>query len=122
MAVTGVIHPDRVIRNVGVSEGDALVLTKPLGTGIVTTALKQRKASRGERARGGRVDGRAEPGRRRSVAARASRCTPAPTSPASVCSATRTEMAMGSGVTLVLGVDGAAAAAWRPAAGDGAVS
>jgi selenide,water dikinase len=45
MAVTGVIHPDRVIRNVGIREGDALVLTKPLGTGIVTTALKQRKVS-----------------------------------------------------------------------------
>ena len=46
MAVTGVVHPDRVIRNVGVREGDVLVLTKPLGTGIVTTALKKRKASR----------------------------------------------------------------------------
>ena len=46
MAVTGVIHPDRVIRNIGVKDGDALVLTKPLGTGIVTTALKQRKVSR----------------------------------------------------------------------------
>jgi len=46
MAVTGVVHPDRVIRNVGVKRGDALVLTKPLGTGIITTALKRRKASR----------------------------------------------------------------------------
>ena len=46
MAVTGVVHPDRVIRNVGVKSGDVLVLTKPLGTGIVTTALKQRKAPR----------------------------------------------------------------------------
>lgn len=46
MAVTGVVHPDRVIRNVGVREGDVLVLTKPLGTGIVATALKKRKASR----------------------------------------------------------------------------
>ena len=46
MAVTGVVHPDRVIRNVGVREGDALVLTKPLGTGIIATALKQRKASK----------------------------------------------------------------------------
>jgi selenide,water dikinase len=46
MAVTGVVHPDRVIRNVGVESGDALVLTKPLGTGIVTTALKRRSASR----------------------------------------------------------------------------
>ena len=45
MAVTGVVHPDRVIRNVGVQPGDALVLTKPLGTGIITTALKRRKAS-----------------------------------------------------------------------------
>lgn len=45
MAVTGIVHPDRIIRNVGVQVGDALVLTKPLGTGIVTTALKQRKAS-----------------------------------------------------------------------------
>jgi selenide,water dikinase len=45
MAVTGVIHPDRVIRNVGVRAGDALVLTKRLGTGIVSTALKRRKAS-----------------------------------------------------------------------------
>jgi selenide,water dikinase len=45
MAVTGVIHPDRVIRNVGVREGDALVLTKPLGTGIITTALKRRQGT-----------------------------------------------------------------------------
>ena len=45
LAVTGVVHPDRVIRNVGVRPGDALVLTKPLGTGIVTTGLKKRKAS-----------------------------------------------------------------------------
>ena len=44
MAVTGAIHPERVIRNVGVRVGDALVLTKRLGTGIITTALKRRKA------------------------------------------------------------------------------
>jgi len=41
MAVTGFVHPDRILRNVGARPGDALVLTKPLGTGIVTTALKQ---------------------------------------------------------------------------------
>src|SRR3984893_2872011 len=46
LAVTGIVHPDRVIRNVGVQDGDGLVLTKPLGTGIITTALKQRKASK----------------------------------------------------------------------------
>ena len=44
MAITGIVHPDRVIRNVGVQDGDALVLTKPLGTGIISTALKKRKA------------------------------------------------------------------------------
>lgn len=44
MAITGVIHPDRIIRNVGIQEGDALILTKPLGTGIITTALKKGKA------------------------------------------------------------------------------
>jgi selenide,water dikinase len=45
MAITGVVHPDRVVRNVGVQPGDALVLTKALGTGIITTALKRHKAS-----------------------------------------------------------------------------
>lgn len=44
MAITGVIHPDRVIRNVGVRDGDTLVLTKRLGTGVITTALKKRQA------------------------------------------------------------------------------
>ena len=53
MAVTGVVHPDRVIRNVGVRAGDALVLTKPLGTGIVTTALKRREGVARERSRRG---------------------------------------------------------------------
>ena len=41
MAVTGLVHPDRILRNVGARPGDALVLTKPLGTGIVTTARKR---------------------------------------------------------------------------------
>jgi selenide,water dikinase len=41
MAVTGVIDPRRVIRNVGAQIGDVMVLTKPLGTGILTTALKK---------------------------------------------------------------------------------
>ena len=46
MAVTGTIHPDKIVRNVGVQEGDALILTKPLGTGIISTALKRGKASK----------------------------------------------------------------------------
>lgn len=45
MAVTGVIHPDRILRNAGARIGDALILTKPLGTGIVTTALKRGHAT-----------------------------------------------------------------------------
>jgi selenide,water dikinase len=46
MAVTGTIHPDKILRNVGVQEGDALILTKALGTGIISTALKRGKASK----------------------------------------------------------------------------
>jgi selenide,water dikinase len=46
MAVTGIIHPDKILRNVGVQEGDVLILTKPLGTGIISTALKKGKASK----------------------------------------------------------------------------
>jgi selenide,water dikinase len=46
MAITGVVRPDRVIRNVGVQAGDALILTKALGTGIITTALKRGKATK----------------------------------------------------------------------------
>lgn len=41
MAVTGVVHPDAVLTNAGGREGDALVLTKPLGAGAVSTALKR---------------------------------------------------------------------------------
>ncbi len=41
MAITGVIDPRRVIRNVGAQVGDVVVLTKPLGTGILMTALKK---------------------------------------------------------------------------------
>ncbi|HVR47846.1 MAG TPA: selenide, water dikinase SelD [Candidatus Binatia bacterium] len=41
MAVTGVVDPKRVVTNAGALPGDVLVLTKPLGTGILTTALKR---------------------------------------------------------------------------------
>jgi selenide,water dikinase len=44
-AVTGVIHPLRVWRNVGAQAGDVLLFTKPLGTGVITTALKKDRAS-----------------------------------------------------------------------------
>jgi selenide,water dikinase len=41
LAVTGLVHPDRVWRKGGARPGDRLYLTKPLGTGVVTTALKR---------------------------------------------------------------------------------
>jgi selenide,water dikinase len=40
LAVVGEVHPERVLRNTGLRDGDALVLTKPLGIGITTTAIK----------------------------------------------------------------------------------
>lgn len=40
MAVTGIIHPDAIKQKGGARPGDRLVLTKPLGTGVITTALK----------------------------------------------------------------------------------
>ncbi|OQX09848.1 MAG: selenide, water dikinase SelD [Desulfobulbaceae bacterium A2] len=40
LSVTGLVHPQRIWANGGAREGDVLVLTKPLGTGILTTALK----------------------------------------------------------------------------------
>ncbi|HYT29839.1 MAG TPA: selenide, water dikinase SelD, partial [Actinomycetota bacterium] len=45
MAVTGLVDPDRIVRNSTMRPGDRLVLTKPLGLGIVSTALKAGKAS-----------------------------------------------------------------------------
>src|SRR3979490_1100998 len=44
-AVTGVINPHRVWRNVGAHAGDALLLTKPIGTGVLSTALKNERAA-----------------------------------------------------------------------------
>lgn len=45
LSVTGVIHPTKVLANATAKEGDILILTKPLGTGIITTAIKKEKAS-----------------------------------------------------------------------------
>jgi len=43
LAVTGTVHPRRVVTNAGARPGDVLVLTKPIGVGIVATAAKQDK-------------------------------------------------------------------------------
>ncbi len=41
LVVTGVVHPRRILRKSGARPGDVLVLTKPLGSGVITTALKR---------------------------------------------------------------------------------
>lgn len=41
LSVTGVVHPGRVVANAGAKAGDVLVLTKPIGTGVLTMAAKQ---------------------------------------------------------------------------------
>ena len=48
LAVVGVVHPDKILGNVGVQPDDVLVLTKPIGTGVITTALKRGLATEEE--------------------------------------------------------------------------
>ena len=45
LAVTGLVHPEKVLTNGGARVGDRLILTKPLGTGVIATAMKGRLAS-----------------------------------------------------------------------------
>jgi selenide, water dikinase len=40
LSVTGVVHPDRVLTNAGAQPGDSIILTKPIGTGVLATAIK----------------------------------------------------------------------------------
>ena len=40
LSVTGIVRPDKVLANAGVKPGDALIITKPLGTGVLATAIK----------------------------------------------------------------------------------
>jgi len=44
LAVTGIVHPDKIVTNAAAKPGDRLFLTKPIGTGILSTAIKQNKA------------------------------------------------------------------------------
>jgi len=44
LCVTGIVHPDRVITKAGAQVGDTLILTKPLGVGLITTALRAQEA------------------------------------------------------------------------------
>lgn len=45
MSVVGEIHPAKIVRNIGAQAGDCLVLTKPIGTGVIATALKKDAAT-----------------------------------------------------------------------------
>ena len=46
LSVTGFVHPDRVVTNAAARPGDRLVLTKPLGLGVITTGIKQERTTR----------------------------------------------------------------------------
>ena len=45
LSVTGLVHPKRIVRNEGAQPGDLLILTKPLGTGVLITAMKGNRVS-----------------------------------------------------------------------------
>ena len=45
-SVTGVINPDQVARNSGAQPGDLVILTKPIGTGVISTGIKKERASK----------------------------------------------------------------------------
>jgi len=51
LAVTGTVHPDKVLTNAGAKPGDKLILTKPIGVGILTTSIKRDLLSEAEIAR-----------------------------------------------------------------------
>jgi selenide,water dikinase len=46
LSVMGIVHPDKVLKNYGCKVGEVLILTKPLGTGIISTAIKAEIASK----------------------------------------------------------------------------
>lgn len=46
LSVTGIVHPQKVLKNCGCKVGDVIILTKPLGTGIINTAIKGEVASK----------------------------------------------------------------------------
>jgi len=45
LSVTGFVHPDKILKNYGCKPGDVIIITKPLGTGIINTAIKGGLAS-----------------------------------------------------------------------------
>jgi len=57
LAVTGLVHPKKFVSNAGARPGDVLILTKPLGIGVITTGIKQEKTPPGVAAEAIRVMG-----------------------------------------------------------------
>lgn len=55
LSVTGFVHPDKIYRNFGCRPGDMLILTKPIGSGIINTAVKAQMASDGAGEKAARV-------------------------------------------------------------------
>ncbi len=55
LAVTGFVHPSKIVTNAGARPGDLLYLTKPLGLGVITTGIKQEKTPPGVAAEAVRV-------------------------------------------------------------------
>lgn len=51
LSVTGLVHPQKILTNAGVKPGDALIVTKPLGTGVLATAMKAGLISQAAEAR-----------------------------------------------------------------------
>ena len=63
LAVVGVAHPDRLFRKGGVKEGDVLLLTKPLGTGLLVSGQRQGRTAAAAPRGGHRADAAPEPDR-----------------------------------------------------------
>lgn len=60
MCVVGEVNPERVVRNSTAEPGDVLVLTKPIGTGVIATAIKQGALAQGKSEQGGSGQGASE--------------------------------------------------------------
>ena len=102
LAVIGVAHPDHLLRKGGARPGDVLLLTKPLGTGLIVSGRRQGQPAATQAAFEAAVDGmrRAQPGRRRGARG-ARRARPRPTSPGFGLLGHGLEMARGSGTRFV---------------------
>ena len=108
-AVTGAVDPERILTNTGAQAGDVLILTKPLGTGVVGTAIKFGRArGRPDRSRPSTQMRTLNKRRGRSGRARSTASTRAPTSPGSACRPRNRKWPPASGVTIEIESEAAA--------------